>query len=178
MKSWVFRLLPLGLFALLVGFFYRGLSLDPHDIPSVQLGKTLPHFELPPLERGAQSFSSQSLRGRNVLLTVWASWCAACIDEQRFLLQLAQQGWPIYGLNYKDSADNATQWLATWGNPFQAVGVDAAGKVAIDLGVYGAPETFLIDAQGVIRHRHAGVLDEAVWQHDFVPKIQTMEHAA
>ena len=170
----LWRLLPFLIFSALVFFFWRGLSLDPRKLPSVQLGQSLPDFRLPSLADVNQSFTPASLRGQVSLLNVWASWCAACVDEQDFLMKLAAQGVPLYGLNYKDRPEEAKAWLREWGNPYRRIGSDTAGKVAIDLGVYGAPETFLVDAQGVIRFRHVGVLDEASWKRDFLPRIHQL----
>ncbi len=165
------RCIPLLFFALLAFFLWRGLSLDPHKIPSVQIGRALPAFSIPSLIGTEKTFSSATLRGHYYLLNVWASWCSACIEEQVFLLQLAREGIPLYGINYKDNPQKAKQWLEEWGNPFQRIGVDKKGLVAIDLGVYGAPETFLIDKRGVIVYRHVGVLDEASWKNEFLPRI-------
>jgi len=175
MKAVYWRLIPLLIFGLLVFFLWRGLSLDPKSLPSVQIGKPLPEFELSILGKKNVQFTPSALRGQVTLLNVWASWCAACTDEQVFLLQLAREGMPIYGLNYKDNPDNALQWLVEWGNPYQLIGSDIDGKVAIDLGVYGAPETFLLDKSGVIRYRHAGVIDAAVWADEFLPRIKKLE---
>lgn len=167
MNKW--RLIPLFFFAGLSFFLWRGLSLEPQKLPSVQIGQMLPYFSIPILGSSSQKLTSRSLRNQVFLLNVWASWCSACVEEQVFLLQLAREGIPIYGLNYKDASTSAQKWLHEWGNPFRQVGVDRKGKVAIDLGVYGAPETFLIDAQGIIRLRHVGILDEKTWKHDFLP---------
>lgn len=172
------RIVPIVLFVLLSIFLWRGLSLNPRDLPSVQLGRSLPEFTLPKLDDPDSSFDSKQIRNRVVLLNVWASWCAACTDEQVFMLQLAREGVPIYGLNYKDKTEDARQWLAQWGNPYQLVVQDLDGKVAIDLGVYGAPETFVIDKQGVIRYRHAGVMNQELWQREIKPLVQQLEQAA
>ncbi len=169
------RIVPMVLFVLLSIFLWRGLSLNPRDLPSVQLGKSLPEFTLPQLQHPGFSFNSKQIRDRVVLLNVWASWCVACIDEQVFMLQLAREGVLIYGLNYKDRTEDALQWLAQWGNPYQLVVQDRDGKVAIDLGVYGAPETFVIDTQGVIRYRHAGILNQELWQKKIKPLMQRLE---
>lgn len=163
------RLIPLLFFAVLSFFLWRGLSLEPQKLPSAQIGRVLPHFSIPVLGLVGKKLTSSSLQDQVFLLNVWASWCSACVEEQVFLLQLAREGIPIYGLNYKDSPKSAQKWLHEWGNPFRQVGIDRKGKVAIDLGVYGAPETFLIDAHGVIRLRHVGILDEKTWKHDFLP---------
>ncbi|WP_347252146.1 DsbE family thiol:disulfide interchange protein [Legionella sp.] len=177
MKTLHWRLIPLTIFALLIVFFWRGLSLEPRKLPSVQLGKSLPAFQLPALEEG-KLFTPDVMKGRVVLLNVWASWCEACVEEQVFLMRLARQSVPIYGLNYKDNTQNAQRWLNEWGNPYQAVGEDKEGRVAIDLGVYGAPETFLIDKKGVIRYRHIGILNEEAWKSDFLPRIKQLQGEA
>lgn len=175
MKKRYLRLIPFMFFALLVIFLWRGLSLDPHHLPSTQLGKLLPAFKLSTLEEGQAEFTNKSMHGHVAILNVWASWCAACLDEQVFLLQLAREGVAIYGLNYKDTTQEAKKWLSEWGNPFKIVGEDLNGKVAIDLGVYGAPETFLIDKSGIIRYRHVGILDTQSWQQEFLPRINALE---
>lgn len=172
------KVIPIILFLLLSIFLWRGLSLNPHELPSVQLGKSLPEFSLPQLQNPDASFSSTQLRNQVVLLNVWASWCAACVEEQVFMLQLAREGIPIYGLNYKDKADDALHWLAQWGNPYKAIMQDREGKVAIDLGVYGAPETFVIDKKGIIRYRHAGVVTQEIWLKEIAPMIKQLEQSA
>lgn len=173
MKIIFWRLIPLGLFILLGAFFWRGLFLEPQTLPSVQLGKALPAFQLPRLGTN-QLFTPKLMRGQMVLLNVWASWCNTCFEEQAFLMELSRQGQAIYGLDYKDSRKAATRWLLDWGNPYKAIGEDRDGRVAMDLGVYGTPETFLIDPQGIIRHRHVGALDERVWKVEFLPLIHQM----
>ena len=175
MKAVYWRVIPLFLFTILVVFLWRGLSLDPQNLPSVRLGKPLPIFQLSVLGDKNAQFTPNTMRGHVALLNVWASWCDACTEEQTFLLELARQGVPIYGLNYKDTVENATNWLSEWGNPYQLIGKDENGRVGIDLGVYGAPETFLIDASGVIRYRHAGALNALVWQQEFMPRIKQLE---
>ena len=170
--SW-WRLSPFLIFMALVLFFWRGLFLKPQILPSVQLGKVLPNFQLPMLDEEG-IFSPQILQGQVSLLNVWASWCSSCADEQVFLMQLAREKIPIYGLNYKDETESAKRWLSEWGNPYQAIGEDKEGKVAIDLGVYGTPESFLIDKKGVIRYRHVGVLTQTVWQSEFLPRIKDL----
>ena len=169
MRWW--RLLPLLLFVALAWFLGRGLSLDPQRLPSVRVGQAMPDVSWPVLEAQAAPLRSSSWKGQAVLLNVWASWCAACAEENLFLLRLAHEGWPIYGLNYKDQPSAARAWLSEWGNPYRSVAVDASGQTALELGVYGAPETFLIDAAGVSRYRHAGPLTEAVWRQEFLPLI-------
>ncbi|MBA3536349.1 MAG: DsbE family thiol:disulfide interchange protein [Tatlockia sp.] len=177
MKTLYWRLIPLVIFASLGFFFWRGLSLDPQRLPSTQLGKSLPDFKLQMLG-DKKFFTPAAMHGKVVLLNVWASWCAACVDEQVFLMKLSRESVPIYGLNYKDKTENASRWLSEWGNPYLGIGEDKEGKVAIDLGVYGAPETFLIDKQGIIRYRHVGGINENIWKTDFLPRIQQLQGEA
>lgn len=175
MKRSMLRMTPFIVFIGLALFFWRGLSLDPHDLPSTRIDKVLPTFNLPPLEDKQPSFSSTTLRGQVSLLNVWASWCMACMDEQPFLMKLANQGVLIYGLNYKDKIPDARDWLANWGNPYRLVGADTSGRTAIELGVYGAPETFIVDKKGMIRFRYVGILDAKVWEAVFVPRMKQLE---
>ena len=163
--------IPFLCFIFLAAFFFRGLFLDPQNLPSVQLGRQLPQFKLPILDNNNEWFTPNTMQNKVVLLNVWASWCDACKSEQVVLLNLAQIGVPIYGLNYKDSPVEARAWLKQWGNPYLAIGEDQQGKVAIDLGVYGAPETFIIDKKGVVRYRHVGILTMDVWQKTLLPLI-------
>lgn len=175
MKKIGWRIIPVTLFLILSVFLWWGLSLDPHHIPSAQIGKPLPEFKLPELEHPEVLFDSQQLRNQVVLLNVWASWCQACVEEQVFMLQLAREGVPLYGLNYKDKASDALQWLAQWGNPYQKIIQDLDGKTAIDLGVYGAPETFVIDKKGIIRFRHVGVINQKAWLNEIQPLMKSLE---
>ncbi|MCW8386026.1 DsbE family thiol:disulfide interchange protein [Fluoribacter dumoffii] len=175
MRKIGWKVVPIAFFLLLCIFLWRGLSLNPYELPSVQLGKPLPQFSLPQLQEPNTFFNSTQLKGQVVLLNVWASWCAACIDEQVFMLHLAREGVPLYGLNYKDKPDDALRWLEQWGNPYKLVFEDRDGKVAIDLGVYGAPETFVIDKKGTIRYRHVGVMTKQVWLKEIAPLIKQLE---
>ena len=136
-----------------------GLTRDPSTLPSALIDKPVPMFELPAIAgRDAGGFSSADLEGRVSLVNVFASWCVPCRVEHPLLLALAEEGVPIYGINYKDPADKANEWLAELGDPYRAIGADAQGRVAIDWGVYGVPETFVVDPEGRIRHRHVGPL--------------------
>lgn len=154
-------LIPLGLFIGLLVLFAVGLRLNPREIPSPLIGKPVPEFTAPVLGQ-AVSFTPAQLQGKVWLLNVWASWCSSCRQEHGVLLELArQQRVPLVGLNYKDTDAEAQQWLNA-GNPYQIVPVDAQGKIGIDLGVYGTPETFLIDRAGVVRAKHVGPLTLAV----------------
>lgn len=175
MRVSVGRLLPFGVFVVLALLLWRGLSLDPHHLPATRIGQSLPNFDVPMLLPPQHSrFTAQLLKGHISLLVVWASWCEACQEEQVFLFDLAHQGIVLFGLNYKDDPVAAQHWLAEWGNPYQAIGQDTSGQVALDLGVYGAPETYLIDQQGLIQYRYAGILNPEVWKREFQPRITTL----
>jgi cytochrome c biogenesis protein CcmG, thiol:disulfide interchange protein DsbE len=150
-------LLPLVVFIVLVGFLAVGLSLKPREIPSPLIGKPAPAFSLPVLAAPTQTLSNQDLRGKVWVLNVWASWCVACREEHALMVDLSKTGTvPIYGLNYKDKRDDALGWLNQFGNPYVASLADTEGLVGIDYGVYGVPETFVIDKAGVIRHKIIG----------------------
>lgn len=132
-----------------------GLTRDPGTLPSALLNKPVPVFELPGLD-GGDGFSSEDLKGRASLVNVFASWCVPCRVEHPVLMRLAEEGVPIFGINYKDPRDQAKAWLAELGDPFEKIGADRDGRVGIEWGVYGVPETFVVDAEGRIRHRHVG----------------------
>ncbi len=150
-------LLPLAAFAVLIGFLAIGLTRDPRDVPSPLVGKPAPAFTLPQLHDAAKSFSAADMKGRVWLLNVWASWCVACREEHPVLVEFAKTGQvPIIGLDYKDKVADARQWLDKLGNPYTLTAVDADGRVGIDYGVYGVPETYVIDKQGIIRMKHTG----------------------
>jgi cytochrome c biogenesis protein CcmG/thiol:disulfide interchange protein DsbE len=165
--------LPLILFAGMAAFLFRGLSLDPQALPSALIDRPLPEFSLPALGE-ERTLSRAEVIGEVALLNVWATWCPSCRVEHPYLVQLAASGVPIYGLNYKDEDAAAERWLAELGNPYRANIVDREGSLGVDLGVYGAPETYLLDAQGVIRYRHVGVVDERVWQTVLQPMYQQL----
>jgi cytochrome c biogenesis protein CcmG/thiol:disulfide interchange protein DsbE len=151
------RFMPLIIFTLLVIVMAVGLTLNPRLVPSPLIGKPVPEFELPLLNQ-AGTFSHEDLKGHITLLNVWASWCYACRQEHEVVAQLSRQGLRIIGFNYKDKTQDAVDWLAQLGNPYEAIVEDADGRVGIDWGVYGAPETFLIDEQGIIRHKVIGAV--------------------
>ncbi|MGL4564380.1 MAG: DsbE family thiol:disulfide interchange protein [Halioglobus sp.] len=165
--------LPLILFAGMAAFLFRGLSLDPQALPSALIDRPLPEFSLPALGE-ERTLSRAEVIGEVALLNVWATWCPSCRVEHPYLVRLAASGVPIYGLNYKDEDAAAERWLAELGNPYRANIVDRDGSLGVDLGVYGAPETYLLDAQGVIRYRHVGVVDERVWQTVLQPMYQQL----
>jgi cytochrome c biogenesis protein CcmG/thiol:disulfide interchange protein DsbE len=149
-------------------FLFRGLELDPKALPSALIDKPLPAFNLPALGE-ARTLSQTDVTGRVALFNVWATWCISCRVEHPYLQQLADRGVAIYGINYKDDDADAVNWLAELGDPYLANIVDREGTLGLDLGVYGAPETYLVDADGIIRYRHVGVVDERVWQNILLP---------
>ena len=152
-------LLPLALFVALLVLLGFGLKLNPAEVPSPLIGKPAPAFTLPRLDDAAQSLRKEDLLGQVWMLNVWASWCAPCREEHPLVTDIGRRKLvPVYGLNYKDTRPAATGWLARLGNPYQATLFDADGRVGIDFGVYGVPETFIIDKQGVVRLKHIGPL--------------------
>lgn len=160
MKSLKF-ILPLVIFALLVGFLWRGLSLNPREVPSPLIDKPAPAFSLPTLAQPDRLVKREDLLGKVWVLNVFASWCAPCREEHPLVIGLAQRsGVPVLGLNYKDQRAAAEGWLRQLGNPYAMVLVDADGKAGIDWGVYGVPETFVVDKNGVVRYKHIGPLTE------------------
>ena len=165
--------IPLILFAVLALFLLRGLELDPREMPSALIDRPLPEFTLPSL--GSDTLvNREAVIGEVALFNVWATWCVSCRVEHPYLNQLTQQGVPIYGVNYKDEDQDALRWLQELGNPYRLNIVDADGSLGLDLGVYGAPETYLVDAGGVIRYRHVGVVDERVWRDILQPLYQEL----
>lgn len=169
-------LIPIGLFGVLVAFFFIGLRLDPSEVPSPLIGKPAPVFDLPELKDLSQRVSNADLSGRPTLLNVWATWCAGCRQEHEMLLQLAEQGGvPIYGLNYRDERTGALRWLEQLGDPYIAVAYDPDGSGSLDWGVYGAPETFLIDPDGVVVYKHLGPMTPSAWREEFMPRMQQMQ---
>jgi cytochrome c biogenesis protein CcmG, thiol:disulfide interchange protein DsbE len=165
-------LAPIILFAVMLPVFLIGLNRDPSAVPSPFIDKAAPEFTLPSLRDPLQTVSSADYRGQLVLVNVWATWCVGCRQEHAYLMELSARGdIPIYGLNWRDQRDAALDWIARLGDPYVASGFDADGRVGIDWGVYGAPETFLISPDGIVLHKHLGPLDEQIWQRDFLPLI-------
>lgn len=164
------RFMPLIVFIVLVVFLAIGLTLNPRLVPSPLIGKPAPEFELPLLYSDG-SFSNKDLLGHVTLVNVWASWCFACRQEHETVKYLSRNGVRVIGLNYKDEPENAKSWLAQLGNPYEKIAVDYDGRIAIDWGVYGAPETFLIDQQGIVRHKVIGPLTD---QDDYDALLEVM----
>ena len=172
-------LIPVIAFALLVIVFRVGLDRDPTFVPSPLIGKPAPTFDLPLLDEPSQRLTNSDLQGQVSLVNVWATWCVGCRQEHDALLQIAALGVvPIYGLNWKDDAQLAQQWLEQLGNPYVATGFDGDGRVAIDWGVYGAPETFLIDANGVVIYKHIAPLSMATFETEFMPRIRAAQESS
>ena len=173
---------PLTRYLLLAGFvafvvlLAAGLRLNPREVPSPLINKPAPAFELPQLHDAAKTFSPAQMRGRVWLLNVWASWCVSCRQEHPLLMELARADiLPIYGLNYKDERDAGMGWLRQFGNPYQLSAFDLKGQVGIDYGVYGVPESFLIDKHGVIRYKQIGVLTPEAIQKKLLPLVKALQ---
>lgn len=179
-KQRLFLFVPLLTFIVLAIFFWRGLSLDPNAMPSALLNKPVPAFELPvlPAEEnppGLTTANQELLKGRVSLLNVWATWCVTCRQEHEFLNSLKAQGIPIYGVNYKDNDEDAQTWLTELHNPYVFSVIDSDGRLGIDLGVFGAPETYVIDKAGVIRYKHIGDVNAAVWEKTLKPIVDSLQ---
>jgi cytochrome c biogenesis protein CcmG/thiol:disulfide interchange protein DsbE len=167
---------PLGIFLLLLGFLFVGLKLNPREVPSPLVGKPAPAFDLPVLQQADKRFTPADMRGKVWMLNVWASWCASCRDEHPLLVELSKKGvLPILGLNYKDKSEDAQRWLQRFGDPYLLSAVDADGRIGIDYGVYGVPETYLIDAEGVIRYKQIGVLTPEVLEEKILPLAMALK---
>jgi cytochrome c biogenesis protein CcmG/thiol:disulfide interchange protein DsbE len=165
---------PLAIFLAMAGMFWFVLGkmsegeYNPRDVPTQFIGREAPAFSLPDLLEPEQTVSTAAMRGRTWLLNVWGTWCPECWKEHDYLLHLARrEGVPIIGINWRDDADEAKAMIARLGNPFEQIGFDPNSDAVIDWGVYGAPETFLIDAEGIVREKHAGAMTPAVWREKF-----------
>ena len=170
------HLLPLGIFIALVVMLGVGLTLNPREVPSPLIGKPAPDFKLPHLQQPEKSFSPGEARGKVWVLNVWASWCGACRQEHPLLTDLARSGVaPLVGLDYKDTGPDARRWLAEHGDPYLLTAVDADGRVGIDYGVYGVPETYVIDRAGTIRYKHIGPVTPGILQAKILPLIQELQ---
>ena len=167
--------IPLAIFALLVGFFAVGLFRDPREVPSPFIGRAAPAFTLAQLHEPQKAFTPEEMKGKVWLLNVWASWCVACQQEHPILVDMQKRGLvPIVGLNYKDQRDDGIKWLNRYGNPYVLSAYDLEGKVGIDYGVYGVPETFVIDKQGVIRHKQIGPITPEALEKTILPLIRQL----
>ena len=164
-------ILALTLFAAFIGMLAFGLTRDPSNVSSPLIGLPVPAFEAQRLADLDTTFDSADLRGEWLLLNVWASWCAACLEEHEMLMRLSEQ-MPVYGINHRDGLSDARHWLRLNGNPYRASAFDFNGDVGIELGVYKVPETFLVDPAGVIRYKHIGALDEETYHAEILTRIR------
>lgn len=179
-KQRLFLFVPLAVFAILAILFWRGLSLDPNDMPSALLDKPFPAFELPVLPApenpaGMETANAGLFKGKVSLVNVWATWCVTCRQEHEFLNKLRAQGVTIYGINYKDNNEDAQKWLAELHNPYVFSVVDSDGRLGLNLGVFGAPETYLVDKEGVIRFKHIGDVNEKNWNESIKPIYDSLQ---
>jgi len=170
-----FLLLPLVLFIALVGFLLIGLHRDPHEVPSPLINKPAPDFKLSQLREPNKTFTPQEMRGKVWVLNFWGTWCVACREEHPLLLEYSKTGAvPIYGVDYKDDRAAAMQMLDEEGDPYTLTASDPDGRVSIDYGVYGAPESYLIDRNGVIRFKQIGPITRDVWQKEILPRAKQL----
>jgi len=168
--------IPFIIFLGLVVLLWSGLSLNPRKIPSALLNKSAPAFHLTTLFDEKTPFTQQDLQGKVSLVNVWASWCVACRDEHPILMEIARQNRvPIFAIDYKDKRAAAKQWMQKFGNPYKKIGFDGKGDVAINWGVYGTPETYLVDQHGIIRYKHVGPMTLTIWQKEFLPRIKKLQ---
>jgi len=168
-------ILPLALFVIVMGFLAKGLFLNPREVPSPLIGKPTPIFTAPTLDDASKSFSTADMKGKVWLLNVWASWCAACREEHPLLLEMRQHDLPLYGLAYKDTDAEAKTVLQQMGNPYIITATDASGKIGIDYGVYGVPETYVIDKTGIIRYKQIGPITPAALRDKILPLLKELE---
>ena len=174
MKRWQY-LAPLAIFVVLALFLGAGLSLNPREVPSPLIDKPAPAFTLARLDEPATRITNTDLQGQVWILNVWASWCAACREEHPILVDFAKRSTvPLYGLNYKDKRDDGLAWLNRFGNPYKASLFDVDGRVGIDFGVYGVPETFIIDKQGVVRFKQIGPVTPEVLRDRIEPLLKQL----
>ena len=173
-------LIPLGVFLILVVILSIGFKLeDPHKLPSVLIDRPFPEFELVELGEPERTLSVADLKGEVALINVWATWCPNCLIEHPELMRISsEEGVPVYGINYNDDSAKARIWLERHGNPYRFNMVDDEGTLGIDLGIYGAPETFVIDASGVIQFKHVGVVTPKLWQQTLRPLMEQLREGA
>lgn len=171
-------LIPLAIFIAMLVFLGVGLKLNPREVPSPLIDKPAPAFNLQTLDTPSRLLSPKDMRGQVWLLNVWASWCSGCREEHPVLVELAKTGTvPIYGLDYKDQPDDARRWLESFGNPYTAVVSDLDGRTGIEFGVYGVPETFVIDKAGIIRYKQIGPITPQVLQETILPLVKKLNAA-
>lgn len=173
------HLIPLGIFIVLVTFLGIGLTLDPREVPSPFIGKPAPAFSLPELHDPGRTLTPDAFKGKVWMLNVWASWCVSCRAEHEVISRFAKDGGvEIVGLNYKDAGEDALRWLARFGDPYSAIAVDLEGRTGIDWGVYGVPETFVMDKKGIVRYKHIGPVTEESLTEKLIPLIDKLQQEA
>jgi len=176
MKQIIRALIPLAIFIVVVIFLFKGLFLNPKEIPSPLVGKPAPQFNLPHLDNPETSFSPKEMLGQVWLLNAWASWCPSCVEEHPVLLALAKANiMPIVGLDYKDTRPEAQQWLSDGGNPYLVTVMDVDGRVGIDYGVYGVPETYVIDKKGIIAYKQTGAVTVENLRDTIIPLVKKLQ---
>ena len=175
-SSWIFAVPFIG-FLLLCFFFWLALDKDPSHLPSVKIDKPVPQFQLSLLQQPEKVVTEKQLQGEIALLNVWATWCPSCSIEHPYLNKLANEGVTIYGLNYKDERADAQQYLAKKGDPYKFSVFDQEGDLGLDLGVYGAPETYILDANGIVQYRHVGIVDDRSWNDILKPKMEALRNS-
>lgn len=167
--------LPIAIFAALVALLGVGLTLNPREVPSPLIGKAAPHFELPLLLDSTKTFTPADMKGKVWMFNVWASWCTSCRQEHAVIAEFAKTGVvPVYGLNYKDTREDGKEYLAKLGNPYHLIAYDPQGRVGLDYGVYGTPETYVIDKRGVIRYKRIGPLTPEIIKQKIIPLVQEL----
>jgi len=170
--------LPLAVFCAMAVILGIGLTLNPREVPSPLIGKPVPEFSLPPVQGRTLGLATADLKGQVALVNVFASWCVACREEHPVLLELGNKGIvPIHGLNYKDKPADARAWLDALGDPYTRTGADISGRVGIDWGVYGVPETFVVDRNGVIAYKHIGPITPKALQDTILPLVRKLQAA-
>lgn len=169
-------LIPLAIFIIVVGFLFKGLFLNPRDVPSPLIGKPAPQFSLQRLDNPEIVFSPKEMLGQVWMLNAWASWCPSCVEEHPILVALAKTGIvPLVGLDYKDTRPEAQQWLDEGGNPYMVTVMDVDGRVGIDYGVYGVPETYVIDKYGIISYKHTGAITVEALRDTIIPLVKKLQ---
>ena len=170
-------MLPLAFFVIIVGFLWKGLYLTPQELPSAMIGNMVPNFQLPTLESSSNIITNNVFKAKVTLANVWATWCHSCAMEHDLLIDIYNsKALPIIGINYKDNRNNALMWLNNFGNPYNVTIFDEHGVLGMDLGVYGTPETFLIDNKGIIRFRQVGPITTEIWKKVLMPEIAKLQN--
>jgi cytochrome c biogenesis protein CcmG, thiol:disulfide interchange protein DsbE len=172
-------LVPVGILAIVMGFFAIGLTRDPHALPTMMVDRPMPEFELQPLADNIPNLTSDKLKGQVTLVNVFGSWCVSCVAEHPMLMNLSESGLAtIHGVDWRDEASAGREWLDRYGNPYTTVGLDADSRLAINLGVTGAPETFVVDRDGRVRYKQVGPITQDIWDDTLEPLIRSLEEQA